>query len=60
MKKNKQKGLLQKFWKCDPIIIMAWIIIKTFSPLPLLRITAIQKYLLALIYELPFNISDIG
>ena len=60
MNKKEQKGFLKKFGKWAPIIGGAWIIINIVTPLALLRIPAIQKYLVALGDKLPFDIPGIG
>ena len=57
---KKEKGFLKKFGKWAPIIGGAWIVINIVAPLALLRIPAVQKYLVALGDKLPFDISLIG
>ena len=46
--KKEQKGFLKKFGKWAPIIGGAWILLNIVAPLALLRIPAVQKYLVAL------------
>ena len=55
-----QKGFLKKFGKWAPIIGGAWIGINIVAPLALLRIPAVQKYLVALGEKLPFDIPRSG
>ena len=57
---KKQNGFLKKFGKWAPIIGGAWIVINIVAPLALLRIPAVQKYLVALGDKLPFDIPGIG
>ncbi len=57
---KEQKGFLNKFGKWAPIIGGAWIVINIVAPLALLRIPAVQKYLVALRDNLPFDIPGIG
>ncbi len=57
---NKQKGFLKKFGKWAPIIGGAWIVLNIVAPLALLRIPAVQKFLIAIGEKLPFNIPGIG
>ena len=58
--KKEQKGFLKKFGKWAPIIGGAWIVINIVAPLALLRIPAVQKYLVALVEKLPFEIPGMG
>ncbi len=58
--KKGQKGFLQKFGKWAPIIGGAWIVLNIVLPLALLRIPAVQKFLLAIGDKLPFDIPGIG
>ena len=61
MTENKeQKGFLKKLGKWAPIISGAWIILNIVAPLALFRIPAVQKYLVALGDNLPFDIPGIG
>ena len=57
---KEQKGFLKKFVKWAPIVGRAWIVINIAAPLALLRIPAVQKYLVALGDKLPFDIPGIG
>ena len=60
VEQKKQIGFLKKFGKWAPIIGGAWIVINIVAPLALLRIPAVQKYLVALSDKLPFEIPGIG
>ena len=61
MAQNKeQTGFLKKFGKWAPIIGGAWIILNIVLPLALLRIPAIQKFIVASADKLPFDIPWIG
>lgn len=61
MTKEKQKeSLLKKGGKWGTIIAAAWIGLNIILPLALLRIPAVQKYLVALGDKLPFNIPGLG
>ena len=55
----EEKGFFQKFGKWAPIIAGAWIVLNIVAPLALLRIPAVQKYLVALGDNLPFDIPGI-
>ena len=55
-----EKGFLKKFGKWAPIIGGAWIVLNIVLPLALLRIPAVQKFLVAIGDKLPFDISGIG
>ena len=55
-----QKGFLKKFGKWAPIIGGAWIVLNIVLPLALLRIPAVQKFLVAAADKLPFDIPGIG
>ena len=57
---KKQEGLLKKAGKWGPIIAGAWIGLNMLLPLALLRIPAIQRYLIAFEDKLPFEIPGIG
>ena len=59
-KEKQQKGFLKKFGKWAPIIGATWIVINIVAPLALLRIPAVQKYLVALGDKLSFDIPGIG
>ena len=55
-----QKSFLKKFGKWGPIIGVAWIVLNIVAPLALLRIPAVQKYLVAIGDKLPFDIPGLG
>lgn len=55
-----QKGFLKKFGKLAPIIAGAWIVLNIVLPIALLRIPAVQKFLVAIGDKLPFDIPGIG
>tara|TARA_Y100001968_G_scaffold327318_1_gene372082 strand:+ start:5691 stop:5876 length:186 start_codon:yes stop_codon:yes gene_type:complete len=55
-----QKGFFKKFGKWAPIIGGAWIFLNILLPLALLRIPAVQKYLVVIGDKLPFDIPGIG
>ena len=57
---KEQKGFLEKFGKWAPIIGGTWIVLNILLPLALLRIPAVQKFLVALGDKLPFDIPGIG
>ena len=57
---KEQKGFLTKFGKWAPIIGGAWIVLNIVLPLALLRIPAVQKFLVAASDKLPFDIPGIG
>ena len=59
-KENEPQGFLKGFGKWAPIIGGAWIVINIVAPLALLRIPAVQKYLVTLGDKLPFDIPGIG
>ena len=58
--KKEQRGFLKKFGKWAPIIGGAWIVLNIVLPLALLRIPAVQKFLVAASDKLPFDIPGIG
>ena len=58
--KKEQKGFLKKFGKWAPIIGGVWIVLNIVLPLALLRIPAVQKFLVAAGEKLPFDIPGIG
>ena len=61
MTEEKQKeSLLKKGGKWGAIIGAAWIGLNILLPLALLRIPAVQEYLVALENKLPFDIPGIG
>ena len=57
---KEHKGFLIKFGKWAPIICGAWVVLNIVLPLVLLRIPAVQKFLVALGDNLPFDIPGIG
>ena len=59
-KEKEQKGFLKKFGKWGPIIGGIWIVLNIFLPLALLRIPAVQKFLVAFEDKFPFDIPGIG
>ena len=61
MAEEKQKeSLLKKGGKWGAIIGATWIGLNIVLPLALLRIPAVQKYLVALEDKLPFDIPGVG
>jgi len=58
--KSEQKGFLKKFGKWAPIIGVVWIALNIVLPLALLRIPAVQQFIVALGNKLPFDIPGIG
>ena len=50
----------KKFGKWGPIIGGAWVGLHIVVPLAILRVPAIQQYLVALESKLPFNMPGIG
>ena len=58
--KTEQKGFLKKFGKWAPIVGIFWIGLNIIVPLALLRIPAVQKYLVALSDKFPFNLPGVG
>ncbi len=59
-KETKQEGFLKKGGKWGAIIGATWIGLNIVLPLALLRIPAVQKYLMAFEEKLPFDIPGIG
>ncbi len=57
---TSQKGIPKKFGKWAPIIGGAWIILNIALPLALLRMPAVQKYLVAVKEKLPLDFPGIG
>ncbi len=57
--KKEQKGFLKKFGKWAPIIGGAWIVLNIVAPLALLRIPAVQKYLVELGDKLPVDLPGL-
>ena len=58
--KKKQMGFIKKAGKWAPLVGGAWIVLNIVVPLALLRIPAVQKYLVVLEDKLPFDIPGIG
>ena len=57
---KEQKGLIKKFGKLAPIIGVAWIVLNIVLPLALLRIPAVQNFVVSVGDKLPFDIPGIG
>ena len=57
---NKQMSLINKAGKWAPLIGGAWIVLNIVVPLALLRIPAVQKYLVVLESKLHFDIPGIS
>ncbi len=57
---KQKKSLLQQGGKWGAIIGAAWIVLNIIVPLALLRIPAVQKYLVAFEDKLPFDIPGVG
>ena len=57
---KQKKNFLTKGGKWGAIIAAAWIGLNIVVPLALLRIPAVQKYLVALDNNLPFDIPGVG
>ena len=55
-KKNQKESFLKKGGKWGAIVGAAWITLNIVVPLALLRIPAVQKYLVAIKDKLPFEI----
>ena len=53
---NKQLGFIKKAGKWAPLVGTLWIVVNIVVPLALLRIPAVQKYLVVLENKLPFDI----
>ena len=61
MTEKPQKGsFLKQGGKWGAIIGFTWIVLNIAIPLALLRIPAVQKYLVVLEDKLPFDIPGIG
>ena len=58
--KNNQMSFIKKAGKWAPIVGGAWIVLNIVVPLALLRIPAVQNYLVLLKNKLPFDIPNIG
>ena len=59
-KEKKEQSLLKKGGKWGLLIGSIWIGLNILVPLALLRIPAVQKYLIALKDKLPFDFPVIG
>ena len=59
-KENNQMNFIKRAGKWAPLVGGAWIVLNIVLPLALLRIPAVQKYLVVLEDKLPFNIPGIG
>ncbi len=57
---KEPKGFLKKFGKWAPIIGGAWILLNIVLPLALLRLPAVQSFLVSIGDKLPFDIPGIG
>ena len=57
---EQKESLFKKSGKLGAIIATAWIALNIVIPLALLRIPAVQKYLVALKDKIPFDIPSIG
>tara|TARA_Y100001968_G_C18752574_1_gene434002 strand:+ start:84 stop:248 length:165 start_codon:yes stop_codon:yes gene_type:complete len=53
-------NLIKKAGKWAPFVGGAWIVLNIVVPLALLRIPAVQKYLVVIKNKLPFDIPGIG
>ena len=53
-------NFIKKAGKWAPLIGGAWIVLNIVIPLALLRIPAVQKFLVVLEDKLPFDIPGIG
>ena len=58
--KKKKLNFIKKAGKWAPFIGGLWIVLNVVVPLALIRIPAVQKYLVVLKDKLPFNIPGIG
>ena len=53
-------SFIKKTGKWAPLVGGAWIVLNIVVPLALLRIPAVQKYLVVLENKLPFDIPGVG
>ena len=53
-------GFLKKYGKWTPIIALTWLILHVVVPIALLRIPAFEKYIVAFVEKIPFEIPGIG
>ena len=58
--KNNQMSFIKKAGRWAPLVGGAWIVLNIVLPLALLRIPAVQKYLVVFEDKLPFDIPGIG
>ena len=58
--KKKEMNFIKRAGKWAPLVGGAWIVLNIVVPLALLRIPAVQKYLVVLEDKLPFDIPGIG
>ena len=58
--KKNQKSFIKKAGKWAPLVGGAWIFVNIVVPLALLRIPAVQKYLIVIEEKLPFDVPGIG
>jgi len=58
--KENKISFIKKAGKWAPLVGGAWIVLNIVVPLALLRIPAVQKYLVVLEDKLPFDIPGIG
>ena len=59
-KKEKGMSFIKKAGKWAPLVGGVWIVLNIVLPLALLRIPAVQKYLVVLEHKLPLDIPGIG
>ena len=58
--KKNQMNFIKNAGKWAPIVGGAWIVLNIVLPLAILRIPAVQKYLVVVEDKLPFDIPGIG
>ena len=58
--KESEMSFIKKAGKWAPLVGGTWIVLNIVVPLALLRIPAVQKYLVVLKDKLPFDIPGIG
>ena len=58
--KEKGMSLIKKAGRWAPLVGGAWIVLNIIVPLALLRIPAVQQYLVFVENKLPFDIPGIG
>ena len=59
-KEEREESFINKAGKWAPLVGGAWIALNIVLPLVLLRIPAVQRYLVILDEKLPFDIPGIG